>query len=107
MAEYDIIYKGNDQHLQVSGLADGLTAAWVNDAVVTATLKDSASAVVTGINALSLSYIAASNGNYRGAIPDTFNPAEGYDYTLEITATQGGTTVGFWVRPAWVKVRVD
>lgn len=98
------LYKLNEQWLEISGLQDGISAAYINDATVTATLYDSAGAAVTGINALALPYVAASNGIYRGLVPDSFDPAEGRGYRLVIAAVQGANNAR-WEIPASVEVR--
>lgn len=99
------LYKLNDQYIQIEGLVDGLnSASFFNAATVTATLKDRSGNIVTGVNAVTLSYVAATNGNYRGAIQETFDPTAGGGYTLYIDAVQSGV-VGHWEIKTEVKVR--
>jgi hypothetical protein len=99
------LYQLNDQYLEIDGLADGLTTTVINTAVVTATLKDSTGASVSGLTNLSLTYVASSSGVYRGLIEDTFNPAIGGGYTLYIDAVDGGVNKGHWEIPVVIKVR--
>lgn len=100
-----VLFIENDLYIEIDGLHDGLdAAAYFNTATVTATLKDRDGDVVTGINGLTLSYVAASNGKYRGIVQETFNTTLGGGYKLEIVANQSGT-VGKWVIPAEVKIR--
>lgn len=95
----------NDMFVEIDELHDGLDAlTYFNAATVTATLKDRSGVVVTGVNGIVLNYIAASNGKYRGAIQETFNPTTGGGYKLEIVAVQSGVQ-GKWVIPAEVKIR--
>lgn len=100
-----IIFIENDAFLEIDELHDGLVpASYFNSATVTATLRDSAGAAVTGINGITLSYIAASNGKYRGSIQETFNAPIGGGYKLELVAIQAGVQ-GKWVIKAKVKIR--
>jgi hypothetical protein len=95
----------NDMFVEIDELHDGLDAlTYFNAATVTATLKDRDSNVITGVNGITLTYVVASNGKYRGPIQETFNPTLGGGYKLEIVAVQGGVQ-GKWVIPAEVKIR--
>lgn len=95
----------NDAFIEIDELHDGLVpATYFNAALVTATLKNRAGTVVDGVDGITLSYIAASNGKYRGAVQESFNPATGGGYKLEIVAIQAGVQ-GKWVLPAQVKIR--
>ena len=102
------LYPKNDQVIEVFGLHNQVISAtsWLNAATVTATLKDSAGAAVTGLSALALAYIAASNGDYRGQVEDTFNPAPGDDYTLHIDASEAGIVLHIEI-PVSVQVRAQ
>jgi len=95
----------NDMYVEIDELHDGLDdASYFNAATVTATLKDRDGDIVPEVNAITLSYVVASNGMYRGPIQETFNPTLGGGYKLEIVAVQSGIQ-GKWVIPAEVKVR--
>ena len=86
-----IIQIDNDNYLQVSGLRNGATAAYVNDATVTATLKDSAGTDVPGQAwPLGLSYVPGSDGVYRGVLQDSLTLTAGDEYKTVITAVGGG-----------------
>ena len=99
-------YKLNDQLLEVSGLHDGLVpTTFFNAATVNATLYDRAGVVAdSALNNLTLSYVTASDGIYRGQIEQTFDPPASGGYSLVINATQG-TTVAKWTISSDVKVR--
>lgn len=92
------IYRNNDNLVQnptpMTRSSDG---AYVNDATVTMTLKDSAGAAVSGASGLSLTYVTDSNGRYQGTLPYTLSLTAGEDYTLEITGTTGSGVRAFWV----------
>lgn len=80
----------NDQYLELDGLADGITGAFVNGATVTASLYDPTGAAVSTFTGIPLNYVAASSGVYRGQVPNTFDPlALGGGYVLKIDAVNG------------------
>lgn len=99
-----VIYLFNDGTIRLVGLKDATTDAFINDAVVTATLykgRDilrpiaTPGAAVTGFNALSMSYIALSEGEYQGNISDDFGMTgttadPGANYVLVIRANRSG-----------------
>jgi len=99
-------YKKNDQIIELSGLKDGLTGAYKASATVKATLKDSAGQSVTGITDLTMSYVSASSGIYRGIVTDAFDPQEGYNYLLIITAAESGADLRLEI-PAFVVTRTE
>lgn len=105
-----ILYQDNDQYIEIDGLADELTGSYFNAATVTATLIDTAGLVglagstVTGFP-LTLSYVSASNGNYRGKVlysVVSVLPLGGYKMFFD--AIQGGTQLHIEI-PVSVKIR--
>lgn len=83
----------NDQYLWLQGLSEnqinsaGVTVTPVNSAAVTATLYDPSGAVVPNFDAIPLSYIAGSSGDYVGQVPNTFDPTVlGSGYKLFVDA---------------------
>ena len=65
----EIFYHGNDAVLEVSNLQNAVSLAYINDANVTATLYNSSEVAITGqAFPLTLAYIVASNGTYRGTL---------------------------------------
>ena len=98
------IFIENDSYVEIV-IHDGLDEdTYFNAATVTATLKDRSGTVVTGINGLTLTYVLASNGMYRGIVQESFNPTLGGGYKLELVAIESGVQ-GKLVLPAEVKVR--
>jgi hypothetical protein len=87
-----ILYDSNDQIVEIDGLQDGTVtpATYINNAVVTATLYDSSGATVSGLNNVTMNYVAASNGNYRGNVPNTFSPPIGGGYVLKLDGNVSG-----------------
>jgi len=94
IGEDNIIFWG-DRHVPYSGLYDNSTESFVNDATVTATLKDSAGSAVSGASNISLSYVSGTNGVYEGVLEDGVSLTENSTYYLEITATASNDRVGF------------
>jgi len=95
----------NDMYVVIENLHDGLDDSfYFNTATVTATLKDREGVVVPEVDGITMSYLSATNGNYRGAIEETFSPTLGGGYNLEILAIQGGVQ-GKWTIKAEVKIR--
>lgn len=90
----DVLYVGSDNILEVAGLASAAGGAYVNDAVVSAVLKDSAGAAVAGQTfPITLSYQNDGAGTYRGTLEDTLALSENSWYTAEIIAIGGGATM--------------
>ncbi len=95
------LYIGSDSSIEIDALKDPITAAFVNDATGTAELKNPAGDVVTNGGSITLSYIASSEGDYRGTLPDNAaindgsSSGDGPDYWLEVLAESTGRTK-FW-----------
>ncbi len=97
------VLKKNKQLLELFGLYDKLGGDYLNSASdLTATLKDSAGAAVTGFDALALAYVTGSQGGYRASVAATVDPAAGTTYVLHVESTTTG--INFQI-PATVKVR--
>lgn len=81
----------SDNLITLSSLYDIVSAAFVNNAAVSAVITDQYGATVTTVT---LTYIAASDGNYQGLLPASItNTLQiGPLYTTTITATGGGVT---------------
>lgn len=92
----DVIYLANDNLLELQGLQNAATAAYVNNATVTATVVDKNGANVAGQSwPVTLSYVSASNGNYRGTLEDALALTEGEDYTARVAISGAGLTAFF------------
>lgn len=100
-----VYYKGNSTVLEIDALTNAQTAAYINDATVEATLVDRSDAEVSGQSwPLTLSYVAASDGTYRGVLEEDLVVVAGAPYTAKITATSG-SLVGYWELPVSVRAR--
>ena len=90
------LYIGNTMVLELSdddgalGLVDSLTGLPINDATVTATLKDAAGANIAGQTwPLTLAYVAASSGIYRGTLAPTLAVSDKQALTCVVDVTAG------------------
>lgn len=93
------IYLANDNLLELIGLKDAVTDTYINNATVTAILKNAATGEeLTGQTwPISLSYIASSNGDYRATIEyDVAYPAIGQKIHAEITVDAGAGRRAFF-----------
>ncbi len=85
----EVISIGSDNIVRLDALTNASSGAYINNATVTFTLKDSTGAAV--LSNQTMSYVAASNGRYEGTIPNgtTATMTQNAQYTIEITATSG------------------
>lgn len=86
-----------DDLLRIDGLKniDNTPSTFVNDATITALVRDAAGEVVVGADSITLSYVANSDGVYKGQVPDTAAIVDGQNYVVEITivASVGKLTI--------------
>lgn len=83
------LFPGNDQIVELDGLQNQTTLAFINNATVTATLYDVFHTAVTNATNIAFVYLLASNGVYRGQIPAAFAAPYGAGYVLKIDASDG------------------
>jgi len=84
------LYAGNNDHLiELLGAQNAADDSYLNSAVVSAVIKDSNGTAVTG-SPVTLSYVASSNGNYRGTLDKDAGLTDGEIYTVTITLSQSG-----------------
>lgn len=100
-----ILYQDNTQRVKVFGLRDD-NGAFLNDAVMSATLLDVNRNQVTGCINITMSYVADSNGNYTGTVTAAFEPPVGTDYTMIIEGNEGDSHLHMEI-PTEVRVRVN
>lgn len=98
MSTIQTLYIDNDTILDLDGLKNELTGAFVNDATVTVTLTNSAGVAVGGeVWPKTLAYVAGSEGSYRATLPDTLSLTNGGRYEAAITADAGAGLRASWV----------
>ena len=96
MATIQILNRNNDHLITLTGLQDSTDLSFVNDATVTATVKDINGVDVTGIVwPLTLAYVPASNGNYEVVLDKAIVIVPGIDYVTEITVVSGSRDAFF------------
>lgn len=100
------IYKDNDNLIELDGLTNAATDAYLNSATVTLTkIMDSLGATVTGDTfPKSMSYVAASNGKYQASVDKLLALTAGAAYTAVIDASYSGID-GHWEIPLLCGVR--
>lgn len=86
---------GSDEVVTLTGLLDNVTGSYQNAATVNGYLYDSAGTQVT---TFTLSYVAASTGNYRGTLTSAVTSllTVGNEYKIKVSATQGGFVLELW-----------
>jgi hypothetical protein len=98
------LYPQNTQVIELDGLQDSVTLDFSNAAAVSGTLYDQYGNPDAVLQNVPMTFVPASNGNYRGIVSDTFDAALGSGYRLEIQATSDGSEA-VWSIPAQVKLR--
>lgn len=89
----NVLLIANDNSLEVNGLRNAISGAFVNAAAVTATLKDMKDVDIVGqLWPLALPYVAASDGCYRGILGNALALTHGQHYKLQIAAVGDGLT---------------
>lgn len=104
----EVIYKDNDNLVEVDELKNSATDAYINNATVNLTaIKDAAGVNVTGITfPLAMSYVSASNGKYQATVDKALALVAGQAYTAIIDAVSG-TLDGHWEIPLTCKIRTS
>lgn len=93
-------FVGNTNALELTGLKDEVTEAFINDAVVTATVKNAVGAEVAGQSwPLTLEYLSGSDGNYLGFLDAALELVAKAKYTAVIEADGGTDRIGHWEFP--------
>lgn len=109
MSNVATLYVGNDTVLEVKGLKNEVTGAFLNAATVTATLSDSASgAEVSGQSwPVTLAYVAGSDGDYRATLSYAMSLTANGRYTASITADAGAGLRAQWSVPCRAQTRQE
>lgn len=93
-----LAYVDNDNQLRIDGLRDA-DDTYINNATVVCTgVDDSDGNAVSGDTfPKALTYVSASDGNYRGTLQQTLELVDGESYTATITADGAGLQATFSV----------
>lgn len=102
----DVIYKSSDNLLELDGLKNAATDAYINDASVSVTLVDAGGTEVVGQTwPTTMIYVPLSSGKYRATMKDSLSLTEGGKYFGKITADGGTDLLGYWEFPVYAEVR--
>ena len=91
-------YRDNSYCVKLSGVKSCLTDTYVNNATVTAQLKDEAGNNLG--SAVSIPYVAASNGDYAGVIPEDVADLSSHKYgRVHVVADVSNQFHAEWTEP--------
>jgi hypothetical protein len=97
-------WRGNTAQIELANLVDTL-GSYVNDAFVTATIRDTAGVEKAGVEwPVVLGHDGFGTGTYSGIVPDTLVTKENEQLRVHITATVG-TSKATWECRAVAKTR--
>ncbi len=114
-----IVFRANDNVIELDGLKNKVADTFLNSATVTVTIVDKGGVEVTGQTwPLAMDYVASSDGIYRGTIedvavfllftaPTAFQQTQGSNYTAQVTANGGTDLQGYWEIPLQAKNRIS
>lgn len=91
-------FVGNTNVLDLVGLKSEIEGTFINNGTVTVTVTDAATdTAISGATwPLTMSYIAASSGNYRAILSDALPLVPKTSYIAHITANGGADRIGRW-----------
>jgi len=95
------LFKRNDQDIDVV-LVNSRDNSFINNATVYVTILSPTGTIPTGGGPLTASYSGLSDGLYRAAVTETFDPDPGPGYQIKIIATTAAGINGEGYRPAYV-----
>lgn len=83
------LYRNKNTHvIELVDLKDDVAGTYINNATVTAVLKDEADEEIAGISwPLTMAYVTASNGKYRGVLSHLLETTVGARLWAEVTAS--------------------
>lgn len=106
MSNVTVLFVGNDTVLEVKGLKNEVTGAFLNAATVTATLVDAQGSEVGGQSwPVTLAYVTDSDGIYRGTLSYAMSLTATSRYTAQVTADGGAGLRASWDVPCTARTR--
>lgn len=95
-----------DDLMEIEGVQNAADDTYINNATVSVTLVDATTRVniVGDTWPLTLGYVTASNGNYRGVLKSTLTLTKGQNLLALLTVDGGTGKRRYWEIPAIVKV---
>lgn len=105
-AAAEVLYVGNDQLIELRGLADSSTGEPVDDAIVSCTMREIGGADVAGQSwPITMAAVADASGVYRATLPYTLPLVAGARYMLRIDVNAGAGLRGRWDVPCVCRLR--
>ena len=100
MTAKHFIFIDNTSSVQVKGLSSALDNSYINDAIVSITLKDLNGVDIEGESwPVILQYTDGSNGDYTGSFSHDISVEDGTEYIGMIVATLVDGSRGEWPEP--------
>lgn len=99
-----VLWVSNDNVCELSGLQNTATGEYINGATVAVTILDGEDAIEGPI---AMSYVAESDGVYRGPIADSADLTRNQRYTARITADAGPGLFAQIDVPVWARTRTS
>lgn len=91
------VFVANTNILDLIGLKSAVEDAFINDADVTVTIKDTDGTEVTGASwPVTMDNVAGSDGDYRGVVVDGLGFTAGARYIAFIEVDAGPDRIGHW-----------
>ncbi len=98
----DVIYRNNDNTLELSSVTNGATASLISGATVQVTLQTATGAAVTATGTtwpLTMSAVTGTTGTYRATLPYTATLTTGTTYYAAVTCDGGSGLYASWLMP--------
>lgn len=104
----DVIYKDNDNLVELDALKNAASDAYINNATVTLTaIKNATGTTVTGDTfPKTMTYVTSSNGKYQASVDKLLAVVAGQAYTAVIDAVSSGID-GHWELPLICRTRTS
>lgn len=99
MSATDVLYIDNTNNVWIDGLSNDISGAFINDATcLIVEVLDADDVQVSGTANISMTYKAASDGDYYGPLPYTVALTEAAFYTVRVRATDTDGNRAEWRR---------
>lgn len=106
MSAKHFVFIDNTSNVKLKSLRSAADDSYLDNAIVTMTLKDSAGSDVTGqVWPITLDYVATSNGDYTGTFAHGVALVEHDEYIAEILAILPDGSQAKWNEPVEALIR--
>ncbi|GMQ79404.1 MAG: hypothetical protein BMS9Abin02_1992 [Anaerolineae bacterium] len=107
MSDIQLWLKDNDMVIELASVTDKITGQLIDDATITATLKDSVGADVGGIAWPQTIDFTGTSGLYQKTIDKSVVIVDGDGYTLIVDLSTPGGTDAHWEIPVGGDLRTE